>query len=118
MSALLLHSALLLGFLPTASRISINSLLQARSAARSREIRLDYTNRETPSKPGVGDRWVTDGHKSRVSDPAADGPSVISLARRAACSTSRAESTPSARAGLKARAAASRCASTALGALP
>jgi hypothetical protein len=44
--------------------------------------------------------------------------SGTSLARRAACSTSRAESTPSARAGLKARAAASRCASTALGALP
>ena len=82
--ARLLHSTLLLGFIAVASSYSANILLQARSAARSRDIRLDYSNRETPSKPGVGDRWVTDGHKSRVSDPAADGPSVISLARRAA----------------------------------
>ena len=73
MLALLLHSS------------SSSSILLARSAVqRSRDIRLDYSNRQTPSKPGVGDRWVTDGHKSRVSDPAADGPSVISLARRAA----------------------------------
>ena len=64
---------------------AVSAILLPRSAAlRSRDIRLDYSNRETPSKPGVGDRWVTDGHKSRVTDPAADGPSVISLARRAA----------------------------------
>ena len=84
MLALLLHSVLFLGFLPVSGSYRASSLLQVRDAARIRSIRLDYTNRETPSKPGVGDRWVTDGHKSRVSDPAADGPSVISLARRAA----------------------------------
>ena len=84
MLALLLHSVLLLGFLPVSGSYRASSLLQVRDAARIRSIRLDYSNRETPSKPGVGDRWVTDGHKSRVSDPAADGPSVISLARRAA----------------------------------
>ena len=84
MLALLLHSTLLLGLLPIASSCASSILLAKTTVQRSRDIRLDYTNRETPSKPGVGDRWVTDGHKSRVSDPAADGPSVISLARRAA----------------------------------
>jgi hypothetical protein len=31
---------------------------------------------------GVGDRWVTDGHKAQVSDPSAKGPEIFTLARR------------------------------------
>lgn len=31
---------------------------------------------------GVGDRWVTDGHKAQVSDPGAKGPEIFTLARR------------------------------------